>query len=226
MALTGAMSPGPLLAVVIGQVLARGPLAVVYLLLGHAFLEAVLVAGLARGLGRWLKRPAVRAGLGIVGGAVLIWMGWSIAAAAGEATLAGTRGASMSALTLFLAGMGASLSNPYFTGWWATVGTGQMATLNLRGRREFVLFLLGHELGDFSWYMLVAAVLTAGRGWLTDGVYQGLLWGAGAVVALIGVVFIGIGGRLLLRENHQGGGGGKLRRDPGRKNVRNQRDDL
>ncbi|MDP8236798.1 MAG: LysE family transporter [Candidatus Erginobacter occultus] len=199
-ALTGAMSPGPLLAVVVGQVLARGPLAVVYLLLGHAFLEAVLVAGLARGLGRWLKRAAVRSGLGIVGGGVLIWMGWSIAAAAGEASLAGSRGSAMSALTLFLAGIGASLSNPYFTGWWATVGTGQMATLNLRGRGEFTLFLLGHELGDFSWYLLVAAALTAGRGWLTDDIYRALLWGAGAVVALIGIVFIGIGARLLLKK--------------------------
>lgn len=199
-ALTGAMSPGPLLAVVIGQVLARGPLAVVYLLLGHAFLEAVLVAGLARGLGRWLKLPPIRSALGIVGGGVLVWMGWSIAATAGEATLAGTEGSSMSALTLFLAGIGASLSNPYFTGWWATVGTAQMATLNLRRRGEFALFLFGHELGDFSWYILVAAALTAGRGWLTDGVYQGLLWGAGAVVALIGVIFIVIGVRLLWRR--------------------------
>lgn len=207
-ALTGAMSPGPLLAVVIGQVLARGPLAVVYLLLGHAFLEAVLVAGLARGLGRRLKLPSVRAALGIVGGAVLVWMGWSIAAAAEGATLAGSRGASMSALTLFLAGMGASLSNPYFTGWWATVGTGQMATLNLRGRGEFALFLLGHELGDFSWYLLVAAALTAGRGFLTDGVYQGLLWGAGLLVVLIGVVFIGIGGRVLWRSGRRGSGSG------------------
>lgn len=106
----------------------------------------------------------------------------------------------MSALTLFLAGMGASLSNPYFTGWWATVGTGQMATLNLRRRGEFALFLLGHELGDFSWYLLVAAALTAGRGFLTDGVYQCLLWGAGLLVVLIGVIFIGIGGRLIWRR--------------------------
>lgn len=206
-ALTGAMSPGPLLAVVIGQVLARGPMAVVYLLLGHAFLEVVLVAGLARGLGRWLKLPAVRSALGIIGGGVLIWMGWSIAAAAGEASLAGTRGSAMPALSLFLAGMGTSLSNPYFTGWWATVGTGQMAMLNLRGRGDFAIFLLGHELGDFSWYMLVAVVLTVGRGWLTDGVYQSLLWGAGAVVAVIGVVFIGIGLRVLWRGRTKKGSG-------------------
>lgn len=192
-ALTGAMSPGPLLALVVGQVLARGPAAVLFLLAGHACLEAALVIGLARGLGRPLRSPAVRAVLGIVGGAVLLWMGWTIIASADGASLAGARGRLMPWWALFLAGAGASLSNPYFTGWWATVGTGQMATMGLRSRRDFGLFLAGHELGDFAWYLLVAAALTTGRRWLTDGVYQRLLWAAGGVVLALGAWFVAAG---------------------------------
>lgn len=198
-ALTGAMSPGPFLALVIGQVLAQGPYAVVLLLLGHAFVEAVLVAGLARGLGRWLAGARARAALGIVGGGVLLWMGWGVAAAAHGASLARTEGVAMSAPLLFLAGIGASLSNPYFTGWWATVGTGQAATLGLRTRGDYLRFWLGHELGDVAWYVLIAIALTWGRGWLSDDLYQWLLRLCGAVILILGALFIGLGLRLLRR---------------------------
>jgi threonine/homoserine/homoserine lactone efflux protein len=198
-ALTGAMTPGPFLALVIGQVLAQGLASVAFLLLGHACLEAVLVAGMAKGLGRWLAIVSVRAALGIVGGAVLLWMGWEVFSSAGSASLAAAKGTAMSWLPLFLAGMGASLSNPYFTGWWATVGTGQVATLGLRSREDYALFLVGHELGDVLWYVLVGVALTWGRHWLTDDIYRWLLWICGGVILLLGALFVGIGCRLLLK---------------------------
>ncbi len=200
-ALTGAMSPGPLLALVIGQVLAQGPAAVLFLLLGHAFLEALLVIGLAKGLLRWLQSLTARVLLGVIGGGVLLWMGWTITASASAASLVGTRGQEMPWFILFLAGIGASLSNPYFTGWWATVGTGQVATLDLRSRRDFTQFFIGHELGDFSWYLLVAVVLTTGRAWLTDEIYSQILWIAGGVVILLGTWFVWVGLRHLFRRS-------------------------
>jgi hypothetical protein len=60
---------------------------------------------------------------------------------------------------LVLAGIGVSLSNPYFTGWWATVGAGQIATLDLRRFADYVVFWGGHEMGDVVWYTFVAALL-------------------------------------------------------------------
>jgi len=197
LALTGAIAPGPMLALVIGQVLAQGLPAAVLILLGHALIETVYVFILARGLGRFLANVRVRAGLGLVGGAVLIWMGETILRQAGDASLAASQTTALPWAALILAGIGVSLSNPYFTGWWATVGSGQLATLSLQRRRDYLLFFFGHEAGDALWYLLVALVLTVGRTWLTDGIYQGLLTVCGLIILLLGGLFLFIAVRLL-----------------------------
>lgn len=100
LALTGAATPGPLLALVIGQVLAQGMSAAVFVLLGHALIEAVLVVALTCGLGCVLGRDRVRAGLGLAGGMVLVWMGQGILSTAGVMSLHGPRDSAMTWLTL------------------------------------------------------------------------------------------------------------------------------
>jgi threonine/homoserine/homoserine lactone efflux protein len=74
-AFTGAMMPGPLLTVAIEHTVRRGGLSAMLLLVGHALLEALLLLGLAFGLNKILLLPAVTAGLSLVGGAFLVWMG-------------------------------------------------------------------------------------------------------------------------------------------------------
>ena len=201
LALTGAVTPGPMLALVIGQVLAQGAWAAVLILLGHAVLESVVVLLLANGFARILGAPRVRAGLAMVGGAMLVWMGSGILADAGGATLYGARAAALPWFSLVLAGIGVSISNPYFTGWWATVGSGQVATLGLRTRRGYLVFFVGHELGDALWYLLVAFLLVLGRNWLSDPVYQGLLSACGLLILLLGGLFLFIAARMLLPRN-------------------------
>ena len=192
-AFTGAATPGPMLALVIGQVLAQGVMAAVFILLGHALLEAVFVLGFARGMGRFLTHRKARGLLSLVGGGVLLWMGLDIVKHAGGASLATAQAAAMPYLTLIVAGAGVSLSNPYFTGWWATVGTGQVAAFGLRSLKDYMAFFVGHEMGDVVWYMFVAAVLALGRGWLTDPMYQRLLWVCGAAIVILGLLFLGMG---------------------------------
>ena len=198
LALTGAVTPGPLLALVIGQVLAQGMAAALFVLLGHALLEAIFVLLLARGLGSVLARNRVRAVLGLAGGLVLVWMGGDILSNASVMTLGGARAAALPWLALVMAGAGVSLSNPFFTGWWATVGSGQVATLGLRSRQYYLCFFGGHELGDLAWYLFVAVILVAGRGWLTDLFYQRLLMACGAVILALGGLFLFVAARMLL----------------------------
>ena len=191
LALTGAVTPGPMLALVIGQALAQGFGAALPILAGHALVEAVLVLLLARG--------RTRAGLGLVGGAVLVWMGAGILAGAGGATLATAAQTALPWWALVCAGAGVSVSNPYFTGWWATVGTGQVAALRLQSRADYLTFFAAHELGDAAWYLFVAALLVLGKSWLTDSVYRTLLGACGAIILLLGGVFLFIAIRLLWR---------------------------
>ena len=200
-ALTGAVTPGPLLALVIGQVLAQGPLAAPFILLGHALIEAVFIILLAFGLGRVLQRRRVRGAIGLVGGGVLVWMGQDILRHVAAMTVEAARAQPLSWPVLVAAGAGVSLSNPYFTGWWATVGTGQVAAFHLRRLRDWIAFFLGHEMGDVVWYMAVAAALTLGATWLTGRAYQILVGSCGAAMVLLGVWFLFMGLRFWLRQS-------------------------
>lgn len=196
-ALTGAMVPGPVLALVIGQVLAQGLAAALLVTAGHAILEALLVAGLAFGLSTILAKERVRGLCSILGGGVLAWMGYGMVQQAPGVSLTGAAAPPLPWYALMLAGAGVSLANPYFTGWWATVGTGQVATFGLKSPRGYAVFYLGHELGDVAWYGFVALVLVLGRGWFTDAIYRWVLWGCGLVIAGLGVVFVFRGLRAL-----------------------------
>jgi len=128
-----------------------------------------------------------------VGGGVLVWMGQDILRHAGQMTLHGAAVAPLAWYALVLAGVGVSLANPYFTGWWATVGTGQVAAFGLKSWWDFLVFWVGHELGDIVWYMFMAVVLVVGRGWLSDRPYHGLMYVCGGAILALGVGFIVVG---------------------------------
>ncbi|MFH1038245.1 MAG: LysE family transporter [PVC group bacterium] len=188
-ALTGAVTPGPVLVLVMGQVLAQGIGAAFLIMLGHALLESILVLGLARGMKSVLVHPALRAFFGMVGGLVLLWMGWDLLLAGGSAAVSGKTGTAVSPAKLVLAGMGVSLSNPYFTGWWVTVGSGQAAALKLKSLRDYGIFYAGHELGDLAWYLFVAVVIATGRGWLLGGAYATVLRISALIILGLGTAF-------------------------------------
>ena len=141
-ALTGAVTPGPLLALVMGQVLAQGLAAALYILAGHALLEAVFVVALFVGLARYMRGRRVRGVLAAGGGVVLLLLGIDILRNLSTTSVETIQSDAFSAATLVAAGAGVSLSNPYFTGWWATVGSGQVATLGLNSRRDYAAFTL------------------------------------------------------------------------------------
>lgn len=196
-ALSGAMMPGPLLAVTIGQVLSVGFGAVLWLMLGHALLEGVLLLLLVAGLRYVLARPRVRGGIGLIGGAALVYMGVDmIRHAFGVQITAEAAGAQPWWMLVVLGAM-VSLANPYFTGWWATIGLGQLAQSAPRNRAEYLAFYLGHEAADVGWYAAVAALVLLARGWLEGDWYPWLIVGFGALLVALGLSFLYTGLRLL-----------------------------
>ena len=202
LAFTGAVAPGPMLVLVISQVVAGGMLTVVPVLIGHALIELVYIMLLARGLGERLRREPLRTGSIVLGGAVLAWFGLLTVQGASDATLTGD--GAVTALgwwALVAAGVGVSLSNPYFTGWWATVGSGQLAALKVQKKSQYFVFMLGHELGDVLWYGFIAVVLGFGRHFLSDAIYRRLVFGCGALVIVMGLVFIVLGMRNRVRRS-------------------------
>jgi threonine/homoserine/homoserine lactone efflux protein len=202
-ALTGAMMPGPLLTVTIEHVVTRGRMHAVLLMVGHALLEALLLVGLAFGLQRFLTLPAVTVALGLVGGGFLLWMGATMMRDAVKDRLmltltAEAPGASSgSRLGPVLRGAAVSLANPYWTLWWATVGLAWAARAIAVGPAAVVAFFIGHEAGDFAWYLAVIAAVHSGRRFLSGTTYRLLVGMCAAFLLLLGLFFIitvGIGG--------------------------------
>jgi|LSQX01.2.fsa_nt_gb threonine/homoserine/homoserine lactone efflux protein len=198
-ALSGAIMPGPLLAVSIGQVLAAGFTAVLWLMLGHALLEGVLLVLLVTGLRYVLARPRVRGGIGLIGGAALVYMGVDMVQQAFAVQITAEAATAQPWWMLVTLGAMVSLANPYFTGWWATIGVGQLAQSAPRTRSEYLAFYLGHEAADVGWYSLVAALVLVARGWLEGDWYPWLIVGFGVILVALGLWFLASGARLLTK---------------------------
>lgn len=194
---SGAMMPGPLLALTIGQVAASGFMAALWLITGHALLELVLLLLLVLGLRVVLARPKVRGAIGLIGGAALFYMGFDMVRNAASVRLGLTHGEAMSAPFLLLAGAAVSIANPYFTGWWATIGVGQLAHTGPQTTREYAAFYVGHELSDYVWYAFVAALIVLARGVLAGAWYNWLVGICGVAVAVLAVWFLYNGVKLL-----------------------------
>jgi threonine/homoserine/homoserine lactone efflux protein len=207
--LSGAMMPGPVLTITIGETARRlkgdrpeggrhgdaapvgcgpdgtpeagrraqirGALVGPLIVSGHAVLEILLVAGVVLGLGRLLVLGPVIGVIGLVGGAVLVWMALGMLRGLGALTLSGNDPAGEGRPRLVLAGILTSLSNPYWTIWWATIGLGYIALSLQLGFVGLLSFYVGHILSDLAWYSSISLTLAMGHRLLTDRVYRGLV---------------------------------------------------
>lgn len=189
--LTGAMSPGPYLTVTIARTVTRGPASAALMLVGHAALEGVLLVGFAFGLQNVLANPTVSTVLALVGGGFLLWMGWGLLRGAVNGTLAVTDSPrAESRLGPVLHGAAVSLSNPYWTLWWATIGVKLAADGLAIGPLGVAAFFIGHELADVTWYGLVIAATARGRKLLSDRPYRAIIGSCAAFLLALGAYFI------------------------------------
>ncbi len=198
--LSGALMPGPLLAVTVRDTTRRGFVAAPLLVLGHGILEAALLLLIALGLAEWLRGESVTAVVAIAGAAMLLWMAYGMArelrtlrleTGPGTGRRAGTGGRGAAEwLRPVLDGIVASISNPYWTIWWATIGLGYLLISAEAGPAGIASFFAGHILSDLAWYAAVGAMVSAGRGRFTDGVYR---WIVGACAAFLVVFALSFG---------------------------------
>lgn len=196
-ALSGALMPGPLLTVTVAHSprfgWTFGPLAI----LGHGILELGLISLVFLGAGPLLKSGGVQSVVGLVGGAILIWMSWGMVALArsggdadtdGKGVVRGDRAVWLGIIT--------SISNPYWTLWWATVGLAFLTTAAKSGPLGIVVFFLGHISGDLAWYTLVSVGAARGKKFLGTPLYSGVLFLCAAILIVLGAWFVWYGGKL------------------------------
>jgi threonine/homoserine/homoserine lactone efflux protein len=199
--LSGAAAPGPLLALSIRESARHGFSAGPSIATGHSALELVVVVLLALGLEPYLQVEGVAATIGLVGGAVLLWMAWSIGHHPQRGAPSLQRREPIPASRPrgpVVGGVVVSLSNPFWFVWWMTVGAALMARSYEWGLVGVGAFYVGHILADYSWYGLVSFIVASGRRWMTPAVYGAVMLACAAFLAAMGVYFLGSGVRTLV----------------------------
>jgi len=197
--LSGVLMPGPVSAMAVSEGARRGLVAGPLITAGHAAAEVVMLGVLGVGLTQVLRRPAVVGVIGLLGGAVLAWMGWGIVLAAWRDALEppqGTGAAGRARLSLIRSGVLTTVGNPYWLLWWLTVGASYFVLFSRFGWPALILlFYAGHATLDLAWNSFLALVIGAGRGRIPRGIYRGVLGTCGGFVIAMSAVFLvsGIG---------------------------------
>ena len=204
-ALTGAMSPGPLLTYTIIKSIKtdkRGYLIGVWVIVGHALLEMGIIFILLLGFSFALKKAYVVKTIGVIGGLILLYFGFSIIRSIylknigtsflenSETEYANEQGLENRGIeNPIIGGILVSMSNPYWWVWWATIGFALMVQFKISFKQwpDLLAFFLGHEAGDLIWYLLISCLAFFGLRHLNRKIYYGVLFFCGAFMIFFGL---------------------------------------
>ena len=198
--MSGALTPGPVLLVVVTETARRGFIAGPAIVLGHGLLELLVVVLLALGASQVLSVGVVPGMVGLLGGAFLLWMGYGMLRNAGQLSLQSVLASEAKGLPVgpVVAGVTASISNPYWLVWWATVGASFIVRAMPSGAGGVGAFYVGHVLADIIWYVFVAAVIATGRRVMSDAVYRSVVVACAVFLLALGLFFMLSGAATLL----------------------------
>ena len=190
---SGAMMPGPLLAVGISETPRHGWRTGAVISVGHAIAEIGVVLVLMLGVAAFAKDAMVTRVIGIVGGVALVLMGlamgWDILKnrVSYDSMDVSPRGSQR-----LLAGKGisATLSNPFWFVWWGTVGLSLLVDSQRLGIEGPIVFYFGHILSDFVWYTAVSIILWSGRKMFVGKVLRSLILACAAFLVYLGITFL------------------------------------
>ncbi len=192
--LSGAMMPGPLLTYNINATLHKGFIAGPLLIVGHALLELILIVLIILGFNKLLANSIFTAVLGMIGGSVLLWMGYGMISSAlkKEISLEKKPGHKKHKQSkLIISGALVSISNPYWVLWWATIGLTYLTRAYSFGLTGIAVFYTGHILADFGWYSFVSWILVMGKRFINDRIYR-------ILVITFGILLIYFAGSFIL----------------------------
>lgn len=194
LAVPAVVSPGPVSTAIVTagarQGIRVGPLVST----GHAAMELLMVVGLALGFSGLMQQPVLAGLIGLVGGGVMLFMGLSLLWGVwrGKLSLPGVDETQPRATAGSLMGLGivATLTNPFWYGWWVSIGGACVSQARQLGWLVVGGFFVAHIAVDYGWNSILAGVIGSGRRWINNTVYRGLLAAAGLFLLYIGVLFL------------------------------------
>lgn len=150
--LSGVMMPGPMFAVTIAKSM-KSPWAGVLVSLGHAVIEVPLILLVYFGLASFFDNEILKLVLGLLGGAMIVWMGYDMFRARKKLSREGKD----TSYNAFVAGIAMSGLNAFFIVWWLTVGALLLQQFVAAvGEWGIPLFIFVHWLCDLVWLSFVS----------------------------------------------------------------------
>src|SRR4030042_65529 len=183
--LTGVMMPGPVTAVTVTKG-SRRKGAGALVALGHGIIEIPLIFLIHLGLASFFELEAVKIGVGLAGGLVLLWMAWGIfrtRPTAFDDKKETTHGS-------VVAGLATTAASPYFFLWWATVGAALLVNASDFGKTGVLAFGAVHWFCDLVWLLFLSWVVFKSKRLWTPKVSAVVFGICAAVLAGFGAWFI------------------------------------
>jgi threonine/homoserine/homoserine lactone efflux protein len=183
--ISGVVMPGPVFAATVakGYNDVRAGLKIA---LGHAVVEIPLILAIFFGLDYLFQDQAVFAAIGIMGGSLLVYMGYSMIKSRKEILIEQED----TKYGAFTAGILTTASNPYFFLWWATVGAALIAGAVEFGLIILPFFILVHTACDFIWEHFISFSIFRTKGMWSSERHHFLFLASGIIMLIFGIYFL------------------------------------
>jgi len=186
--LSGVMAPGPMFTVTLAKSL-KSPWAGVQVSLGHAVIEVPLILLVYFGLAQFFQNSAVQFALSVVGGGMIVWMGFDLFRARRKLAREGKD----TSYNAFIAGILMSGLNPFFLVWWVTVGSLLLMNfLAAVGTWGLPFFVVVHWLCDLVWLSVVSFTIFKTHKFWRQGVQE---W----VFIVLSLALLYFGGQFIVK---------------------------
>jgi threonine/homoserine/homoserine lactone efflux protein len=197
-AFSGALTPGPMLTLVISSVSKKGFWTSFFIVLGHSLLELLVVICFFMGLLKFLDNPLITKTIGILGGVFLLYIGIDIIISIfKKKTIIDFKSAlkqktinRKSTINVVFQGILISLTNPYWFIWWISIGAAFLLKSVKFSFAGISSFYLGHISADFIWYLFIGFLVNTGRRFFNQKIYNGILISCSIFLFYMGIKFI------------------------------------
>ena len=184
--LSGVMTPGPLFAAAVAKGY-KDKRAGIKIALGHGLVEFPLMALIFFSIGTIFTDPLVKLGIGLVGGAFLLQMGYKMLRS--RRVIAGGDEKYFPYDSLWAGAITSSI-NPYFLLWWASVGAVLIYNAETFGPIIVVVFAVVHWSCDLAWYTFTSFTVYKTKHLWTPTVHEIVFGFCGVIMIAFGVYFI------------------------------------
>ena len=183
--LSGVLMPGPVFAAAVVKG-AENKHAGAWIALGHLVVEIPLILVIAAGFYFIFTYHWVQIGIGMVGGALLFFMGIRMIQLRGEVDVVKKAFPTHPVV----AGIMTTATNPYFIFWWATVGASLTLIALSFGLFGVITFIIVHESCDLGWDWFVSYSVNRSKKFWTKKIYAYVFGGCGILLMVFGLYFM------------------------------------